>query len=75
MGSVGQPGLIPRICNEMFERIGDAVGATFKVSVSYYEIYNEAASDLLFAQDPRSKPKTLKIRESPEIGIIARNSS
>lgn len=68
MGTSADPGLIPRICTEIFASIERAEDTTFKVSVNYYEIYNETAKDLLLAREPRDQTKPLKIRESPEKG-------
>lgn len=52
MGNGEQPGLIPRLCCSLFERVhGEENEAhTFKVEVSYMEIYNEKVRDLL---DPK----------------------
>ena len=49
MGSHDHPGLIPRLCNVLFERIESEsqTGQSFKVEVSYMEIYNEKVRDLL----------------------------
>ncbi|MCJ8745409.1 hypothetical protein PDJAM_G00129810 [Pangasius djambal] len=54
MGSVDQPGLIPRLCCSLFERVGreQSESHTFKVEVSYMEIYNEKVRDLL---DPKGE--------------------
>lgn len=52
MGNGEQPGLIPRLCCSLFERIHreENEAHTFKVEVSYMEIYNEKVRDLL---DPK----------------------
>ena len=52
MGSVGQPGLIPRLCSSLFERtlLEQGEEESFTVEVSYMEIYNEKVRDLL---DPK----------------------
>lgn len=52
MGSVDQPGLIPRLCSSLFERtcLHQREGESFTVEVSYMEIYNEKVRDLL---DPK----------------------
>jgi len=55
MGSDENPGIIPRLCNSIFDRIvaeeANGNGTTlFKVEVSYMEIYNERVRDLL---DPK----------------------
>lgn len=52
MGSVEQPGLIPRLCSSLFDRTVQEAqeGENFTVEVSYMEIYNEKVRDLL---DPK----------------------
>ena len=71
MGSAEQPGLIPRICQSLFDKqethngldIRDAT-ITYKLEVSYLEIYSEDVRDLL-----SSNPTTgLRVREHPELG-------
>jgi hypothetical protein len=69
MGSPDNPGLIPRTCEELFERIRDepTPNTTYHVQVSYFEVYNEHVRDLLV---PRTVPPIyLKIRESPKDGV------
>jgi kinesin family protein 1 len=68
MGYGAEPGVIPKICKTMFERIS-AVQAADKnlsctVEVSYLEIYNERVRDLL---NPSTKGN-LKVREHPSLG-------
>ncbi|XP_068178876.1 kinesin-like protein KIF13A isoform X2 [Antennarius striatus] len=67
MGNGEQPGLIPRLCCSLFERVhteeNDA--HTFKVEVSYMEIYNEKVRDLL---DPKGSRQSLKVREHKVLG-------
>lgn len=52
MGNAEQLGLIPRLCCALFQRIAveENESHTFKVEVSYMEIYNEKVRDLL---DPK----------------------
>jgi len=52
MGSVDQPGLIPRLCSALFMRTQkeQREEESFTVEVSYMEIYNEKVRDLL---DPK----------------------
>ena len=52
MGSVDQPGLIPRLCSSLFDRTlkEKREEECFTVEVSYMEIYNEKVRDLL---DPK----------------------
>ncbi|XP_066498896.1 kinesin-like protein KIF13A isoform X2 [Hoplias malabaricus] len=67
MGSVDQPGLIPRLCCSLFERVSREENEThsFKVEVSYMEIYNEKVRDLL---DPKGGRQSLKVREHKVLG-------
>ncbi|KAJ0413055.1 hypothetical protein BJY00DRAFT_297464, partial [Aspergillus carlsbadensis] len=67
MGYGKEYGVIPRICQDMFERIKSIqqdknLGCT--VEVSYLEIYNERVRDLL---NPSNKGN-LKVREHPSTG-------
>ncbi|KAL4874063.1 hypothetical protein BDV12DRAFT_1686 [Aspergillus spectabilis] len=67
MGYGKEYGVIPRICQSMFERItaiqqDKSLGCT--VEVSYLEIYNERVRDLL---NPSNKGN-LKVREHPSTG-------
>ena len=52
MGTLEEKGIIPRLCDSLFERIGRLgdEATSFKVEVSYMEIYNEKVHDLL---DPK----------------------
>ncbi len=49
MGTNEQKGIIPRLCDALFEHIAAVSQAnlSFKVEVSYMEIYNEKVHDLL----------------------------
>lgn len=68
MGYGKEYGVIPRICQSMFERISAIQQANAHlnctVEVSYLEIYNERVRDLL---NPSSKGN-LKVREHPSTG-------
>lgn len=72
MGTPDQPGLIPRTCEDLFERIDQAHMETpnisYNVRVSYFEVYNEHVRDLLVPVVPNQPPYYLKIRESPTEG-------
>lgn len=73
MGTPDQPGLIPRTCRGLFERVeAEQNGSiTYNVHVSYFEIYNEHVKDLL---TPHTVPPTyLKIRESKSDGVYVQN--
>ncbi|XP_069461813.1 kinesin-like protein KIF13B [Ambystoma mexicanum] len=67
MGTSDQPGLIPRLCSTLFERTQTKENEelSFKVEVSYMEIYNEKVRDLL---DPKGSRQSLKVREHKVLG-------
>lgn len=67
MGPDDDPGLIPRICDEMFARISKNknTNTTYKVECSYVEIYNERVRDLLSMSD---RKVSLKVREHKVLG-------
>ncbi|CAG9820988.1 unnamed protein product [Phaedon cochleariae] len=64
MGSPENPGLIPRICKALFEKMAENSkrGTTHRVQVSYLEIYQERVADLLRGTS------SLKVREHPKKG-------
>ncbi|MCJ1324865.1 kinesin-like protein Klp8 [Thelotrema lepadinum] len=67
MGYGAEYGVIPRICQSMFERIDEIQqdkNLKCTVEVSYLEIYNERVRDLL---NPATKGN-LKVREHPSTG-------
>ncbi|KAK3190609.1 hypothetical protein K4F52_003300 [Lecanicillium sp. MT-2017a] len=72
MGTPEKPGLIPRTCEDLFERIQAAqnedTNIAYNVRVSYFEVYNEHVRDLLVPFNPNTPPNYLKIRESPTDG-------
>ncbi|XP_046837020.1 kinesin-like protein KIF13B isoform X2 [Vespa crabro] len=67
MGSGDQKGIIPRLCDNLFDMIAKQQSSqlTFKVEVSYMEIYNEKVHDLL---DPKPNKHSLKVREHNVLG-------
>lgn len=62
----GQEGIIPQLCEDLFERTGQNQDPdlTYSVEVSYMEIYCERVRDLL---NPKSQG-TLRVREHPILG-------
>lgn len=72
MGTPDHPGLIPRTCQDLFERIevaqGENPNISYGVRVSYFEVYNEHVRDLIVPVVPNQAPYYLKIRESPTEG-------
>ncbi|VBB27860.1 unnamed protein product [Acanthocheilonema viteae] len=67
MGTAENPGIIPRLCCSIFQKISElsSDSLAFKVEVSYLEIYNEKVRDLL---DPKKTNKNLKVREHKVLG-------
>jgi Kinesin motor domain len=68
MGTQDKPGLIPRTCEDLFQRIesNESANVSYSVRVSYFEVYNEHVRDLF--QPRTDPPHYLKIRESPTEG-------
>ncbi|ETI21505.1 hypothetical protein G647_07852 [Cladophialophora carrionii CBS 160.54] len=68
MGTPEQSGLIPRTCEDLFQRIeaNESANISYSVRVSYFEVYNEHVRDLF--QPRTDPPQYLKIRESPTEG-------
>ncbi|XP_029943287.1 kinesin-like protein KIF1C [Salarias fasciatus] len=62
----GQEGIIPQLCEDLFQRTGENrdPDLTYSVEVSYMEIYCERVRDLL---NPKSQG-TLRVREHPILG-------
>ncbi|XP_051919124.1 kinesin-like protein KIF1C isoform X1 [Hippocampus zosterae] len=62
----GQEGIIPQLCDDLFQRTGANADPdlTYSVEVSYMEIYCERVRDLL---NPKSQG-TLRVREHPILG-------
>ncbi|RZF41836.1 hypothetical protein LSTR_LSTR005298 [Laodelphax striatellus] len=60
-------GIIPRLCDSLFDLIAKKQSRelSYKVEVSYMEIYNEKVHDLL---DPKASKTTLKVREHNVLG-------
>ncbi|XP_076381671.1 kinesin-like protein KIF13A isoform X6 [Megalopta genalis] len=67
MGSGEHKGIIPRLCDNLFDMIAKQQSSelTYKVEVSYMEIYNEKVHDLL---DPKPNKQSLKVREHNVLG-------
>ncbi|XP_019632735.1 PREDICTED: kinesin-like protein KIF13A isoform X3 [Branchiostoma belcheri] len=67
MGAADNGGLIPRLCVTLFDSIVSKSNEilSFKVEVSYMEIYNEKVRDLL---DPGTTKHNLKVREHKILG-------
>eukprot|EP00730_Choanoeca_flexa_P005630 TRINITY_DN11987_c0_g1_i1.p1 TRINITY_DN11987_c0_g1~~TRINITY_DN11987_c0_g1_i1.p1 ORF type:complete len:1495 (+),score=462.43 TRINITY_DN11987_c0_g1_i1:149-4633(+) len=66
-------GIIPRFCDELFQRARQADAASngrtvFKVEVSYFEIYSERIYDLLAPPSKAGRMAPLRVREHPVLG-------
>ncbi|XP_037956915.1 kinesin-like protein Klp98A isoform X2 [Teleopsis dalmanni] len=74
MGTPDNPGLIPRICQELFARmrVGQESGTGYKTHASYLEIYNERVKDLL---GPQTTGHGLRVREHRTLGPYVENLS
>ncbi len=86
IGTTGQPGLIPRLIDDLFKTrsfLDQSIQST--VEISYYEIYNEKIYDLLppsadsnvakIQQTMLQQTKPLHIREHPKKGPFVENLS
>jgi hypothetical protein len=60
-------GIVPRVCEEMFNRIKCDERASYRVEASMIEIYNEQVRDLFNPTNPLNK-HGLKVRENPQTG-------
>ncbi|GMR41799.1 hypothetical protein PMAYCL1PPCAC_11994 [Pristionchus mayeri] len=75
VGSKTNKGIIPIVCEELFNRIGEKKGGDVdcEVFISMFEIYCEKVRDLLTTKQP---PKGgLKIREHPKTGFYVEGLS
>ncbi|XP_045565967.1 uncharacterized protein isoform X2 [Salmo salar] len=78
IGSPGDLGLIPRICDGLFCQISEmdqVDGASFRTEVSYLEIYNERVQDLLTTKTGPGSRSGLHLREHPKDGPYVENLS
>ncbi|XP_061168862.1 uncharacterized protein LOC133178120 [Saccostrea echinata] len=78
MGAREDYGITPRICEGLFSHVDDCLSenVTFRVDISYLEIYNERVKDLLRPTLLKPKEKfTLKVREHPKEGPYVQDLS
>ena len=73
MGNPQDVGLVPRICQGLFQKIYEAgrtiKGHVMQIYVSYYEIYNEKVYDLL----SHTPTDVSRVREHPNDGVFVEN--
>lgn len=76
MGVPSDPGIIPRLTRDLFERERDVLGKddafALSVEVTYLEIYNESVKDLLNA---KNMDKALRVRQHPTFGVYVEGLS
>eukprot|EP01012_Entosiphon_sulcatum_P049217 TRINITY_DN67819_c0_g1_i1.p1 TRINITY_DN67819_c0_g1~~TRINITY_DN67819_c0_g1_i1.p1 ORF type:complete len:801 (+),score=78.09 TRINITY_DN67819_c0_g1_i1:22-2424(+) len=61
-----QAGIMPRMCHDLFQKISQqSAGATWKVQISFMELYNEQVRDLLAGKESYQK---LRVRQHPITG-------
>ncbi|CAE8600532.1 unnamed protein product [Polarella glacialis] len=63
-------GLIPRIAEGLFQDLGSKVAGQNIVKVSYLELYNEQARDLLNPSVGEAANQALVVREHPQVGVF-----
>lgn len=70
MGSQDQKGIIPRLCDSLFEIIAkqQSPELSYKVEVSYMEIYNEKVSSLVLRSHDIIEGFIVQL---VEVGILA----
>ncbi|XP_055083482.1 uncharacterized protein kif16bb [Periophthalmus magnuspinnatus] len=75
MGQKGDKGLIPRICEGLFQQIAEKSksAVSFHTEVSFLEIYNERVQDLLQKNSTPTDKGPLKVREHPKEGPYVQN--
>ncbi|KAF7661214.1 hypothetical protein LDENG_00266800 [Lucifuga dentata] len=78
MGHTEEKGLIPRICEDLFNEIlkrTKSGAVSFHTEVSYLEIYNEHVLDLLKKRATPTESGGLRVREHPRDGPYVANLS
>lgn len=76
MGQGDDRGILPRFCEELFERIKCWKELQFTVEISYFEIYNEKIHDLLApSKKKENKRVQLRVREHPILGPFVQDLS
>ncbi|XP_074614854.1 kinesin-like protein KIF14 [Acropora palmata] len=76
MGQGDDHGILPRFCEELFERIKCWKELQFTVEISYFEIYNEKIHDLLAPRKKKENKRVqLRVREHPILGPFVQDLS
>ena len=66
LGTNDNPGIMPRVVNELLSIVSNDSESAYQVKLSYLEVYNENIKDLL---DPLNTC-ALDLREDPERGVL-----
>lgn len=74
MGNPDDQGLIPRICQDLFSRMREG-DTSYRIEVSYMEIYNEKVRDLLKQSANSKTVHNLRVREHPKDGPYVQDLS
>jgi hypothetical protein len=76
MGSKEEPGIIPRICQDLFNKQNShndmdkgECEISYRIELSYLEIYSEKVIDLM----GNNNDKSLKVRQHPDMGPYVEN--
>jgi len=75
MGTSKDKGLIPRISENLFACFENSSETSCRVEISYIEIYNEQARDLLRPGPKTKKQDNLRIREHPKEGPFVQGAT
>ncbi|XP_041133033.1 kinesin-like protein KIF14 [Polyodon spathula] len=71
MGFSEDTGVIPRFCEDLFSRVKKSENqeVSYRLEMSYFEVYNEKIHDLLVVKDENGQNKQpLRVREHPVFG-------
>ncbi|RXM28338.1 Kinesin-like protein KIF14 [Acipenser ruthenus] len=71
MGFSEDAGVIPRFCEDLFSRVKKSENqeVSYRLEMSYFEVYNEKIHDLLVVKDENCQNKQpLRVREHPVFG-------
>ncbi|XP_012275771.1 uncharacterized protein LOC105697219 [Orussus abietinus] len=71
MGPKDDSGLTPRLCEGLFLKMSEGrekKDATYRIAISYLEVYNERVRDLLRTPQGASSSSGLRVREHPKLG-------
>jgi pimeloyl-ACP methyl ester carboxylesterase len=59
-GTPIEPGVIPRMIDELYRRVGATAGTATTITCSYIQLYNEALSELLGGAESAGRPVSVR---------------